>query len=206
MTAERGDVHVRWSHYWPQYARVPLAGRPNYELFAINYRFRGAREEEWDAWMRQIRASGSTFLPISRFCREALLAIGLPEERCPVLPLGHGPEIERVHEAAFLPTERGFRFLATTNCSDWRRYGTDLLLEAFERAFGPGDDACLVLRDYGGNAFLAGGYPGRLARHITAARERGLEVLYFTRFLWRWCGSTARAKRSWRRSAARASA
>jgi glycosyltransferase involved in cell wall biosynthesis len=183
MVAEGGDIHLKWTHYWPQYARAPLAGRRNFEQFAVNYRFRGAREGEWDPWMEQIRASGSTFLPISRFCQEALLAAGIPEERCPVLPIGHSPEIERVSEAAFLPVERGFRFLATTNCNDWRRYGTDLLLEAFARAFRPGDDACLVLRDYGSNAYLASGYPRALVDRIEAVRACGLEVFYFSRFL-----------------------
>src|SRR5262249_25018462 len=159
--------------YWPQYARVPLGGRRRFEQFAINYRFRGAREEEWDAWMQQLRASRSTFLPISRFCQEALRAAGIPLERCPVLPIGYNPEIDCVDHAVFLPVERSFRFLATTNCSDWRRYGTDLLLEAFTRAFRPGDDACLVLRDYGGNAYRAHGDARRLADQIEAARARG---------------------------------
>src|SRR5262249_36523434 len=149
----------------------------------VNYRFRRAAAEEWDEWMRQIRASSSCFLPLSRFCQEALLGVGVPIERCPVLPVGYSPEIDTVRDAAFLPTERSFRFLATTNSSDWRRYGTDLLLEAFARAFRPGDDVCLVLREYGDSAFVAGGSAHRLAAQITAVRERGLELFYFTRFL-----------------------
>src|SRR4029079_1993861 len=63
------------------------------------------------------------------------------------------------------------------------RCGASLSLEAVPPAFRPGDDACLVLRDYGGNAYLASGYPHRMAAQIEAVRERGLEIFYFTRFL-----------------------
>jgi GT2 family glycosyltransferase len=46
----------------------------------------------------------------------------------------------------------GFVFLALTNSHDPYRYGTDILLRAFARAFAGRKDVVLVLKDYGGQA------------------------------------------------------
>jgi GT2 family glycosyltransferase/glycosyltransferase involved in cell wall biosynthesis len=146
----RGGVQVKWSHYWPAHLGLELQGRLNLELFVINYLFGAPGTEPWDYWLQCLPDDHRPKLPLSRFCQEVLLQVGVPEAECHVLPLGYAPEIDAVE-----PTPRPagpFRFLTVTNSHDLARYGTLVLLEAYREAFGPRDDVVLVIRDYGGVA------------------------------------------------------
>src|SRR4029077_10811400 len=77
-----------------------------------------------------------------------LTELGVPEERCRVLPHGYSPEI--LHEISADDRFRryGFVFLALINSHDPYRYGTDILLSAFARAFAGRKEVVLVLKDY----------------------------------------------------------
>src|SRR5207248_3177752 len=87
--------------------------------------------------------------PISRFCQDALAELGVPAGRCAVLPLGYSPEILEVQEKDPRFGTYGYVILAITNSHDPYRYGTDVLLEAYAKAFKRTDDVVLVLKDYG---------------------------------------------------------
>jgi glycosyltransferase involved in cell wall biosynthesis len=60
------------------------------------------------------------------------------------------------------------------------RKGIDVLLAAFERAFKPGDDVGLVIKDMGAQSF----YRGQTAeKQVAEMRERGYQVEYIDREL-----------------------
>jgi glycosyltransferase involved in cell wall biosynthesis len=166
-----GTLVIGWDYVFDHDARPR-----DFEFFALNFEF-GARDpDRWDTAMRHVLSTPSHKLPISDFCRRVLLAAGLRPERCSVVPLGYSPAVDRVRCPADLPTTRALKLLAVTNAHDVRRYGTDLLLDGFERAFAPRDDVCLVLRDYG--AYNAG-----VAARVARLAEQGYDVLYFARLL-----------------------
>ena len=77
-----------------------------------------------------------------------------------------------------LPPGPGFRFLFVGGTIF--RKGIDVLLAAFERAFQPGDDVGLVIKDMGSKSF----YRGQTAEtKVAALRERGYSVNYIDRNL-----------------------
>jgi glycosyltransferase involved in cell wall biosynthesis len=164
-------VVVGWNHFHD----TPSLDR-QLELFAINYRFRGSDPAAFDPWMRRIADGKSVLLAISEYCRQVLLDAHVPAARCAVLPLGYTPEAAWVATRAHVPANRAIRLLAVTNAHDVARYGTDLLLDAYARAFRPADDVALVLRDYGA-------YNADVDRRVHALKAAGYEVLYFARFL-----------------------
>jgi GT2 family glycosyltransferase/glycosyltransferase involved in cell wall biosynthesis len=140
-------VHVKWSHYWPQHLNRDLTGRLNLELFVINYRFGRPGDQPWDYWLQCLAQNHYHKLPLTRFCRDVLLQVGVAEPDCDVLPFGYSPEVHEVEAGS----RRGsrFRFLTVTNSHDLSRYGTQLLLDAYWEAFGTTDDVILVVKDYG---------------------------------------------------------
>src|SRR4030095_1261184 len=69
-----------------------------------------------------------------------------------------------------------FRFLTVTNSHDLNRYGTEKLIDAYDRAFRNGDDVTLLLKDYGaavGNSTI---------REALARRAGGARIVYITEF------------------------
>lgn len=145
-----GGTQIKWSHYWPKHLSLELDGRINFELFVINYLFDRPQSEPWDYWLQCLAQNHYHKLPLSHFCRDALLQIGVSPEECHVLNLGYSREID-----APSPTRsRGstFRFLVVTNSHDLERYGTRLLLDAYWEAFRPGDPVVLVVKDYGASS------------------------------------------------------
>lgn len=147
----RGGTHVKWSHYWPRHLSVPLAGELNLELFVINYSFSRPGSQPLDHWLQCLLQNHHHKLPLSRFCRDVLLQVGVREAECTVIPLGYSPEIDQIDPPARRRPGR-FRFLTLTNSHDLTRYGTRQLLEAYWAAFGPGDDVELLVKDYGASA------------------------------------------------------
>lgn len=148
--SRRDDVHIKWSHYWEPYMKQQLNGAINFELFAINYFFKANNTRLFDFWINDVLSNGNYKLPISNFCQDVLVNAGVAKDTCPVLPLGYSPEIMTVSGKIGLPTRKRFKFLAITNAQDPKRYGTDILLQAYTETFSKEDDVVLVIKDYGG--------------------------------------------------------
>jgi GT2 family glycosyltransferase len=145
-----GGAQIKWTHYWPQHLNLELNGDINLELFVINYFFGRPGSEPWDYWMQCVRRNGLEKLPASDFCRSVLEQIGTPIESLHVLPYGYSREIHDVDP----PTRPGarFRFLTVTNSHDLNRYGTRILLDAWDEAFSDAADVELVVKDYGASS------------------------------------------------------
>ena len=104
------------------------------------------------AWAAKINAEFDRFWAPSEWIAEQARAAGVSEERIRVVPNGVDPDVFRPDGNALeLPTRKGFRFLFVGGVS--LRKGTDLLLEAYGRAFRRDDDVCLVLKDHSGDLF-----------------------------------------------------
>lgn len=141
-------VQIKWNHFWEMYLAEELSGDINAEIFVTNYRYGRRSVHELDRWMRQVVLGTHRKLPISQFCHDALTELGVPEERSAILPLGFSPEILTVEGKDERFRDQGTVFLAITNSHDLPRYGTDILLKAYDQAFSPSDDVVLVLKDY----------------------------------------------------------
>jgi GT2 family glycosyltransferase/tetratricopeptide (TPR) repeat protein/glycosyltransferase involved in cell wall biosynthesis len=141
---------IKWAHYWAPYGDRELGGKITAELFCTNYRYGRKALHQLDQWMRHTVVNTNRKLPISRYCLDALTELGVPADRCRAITLGYSPEI--LHDIGTDDRYRrhGFVFLALTNSHDPYRYGTDILLSAFNRAFEGREDVVLVLKDYGG--------------------------------------------------------
>jgi GT2 family glycosyltransferase len=154
MMRRRPSLHaqVKWSHFWPEYQDRELSGRINAEIFVTNYRYGKQPVAALDQWMRHTVLNPNRKLPQSKYCLDALTQLGVPEARCRVVPLGYAPEIIQEPDADDRFRQHGFVFLALTNGHDPYRYGTDILLRAYARAFAGRRDVVLVLKDYGNAA------------------------------------------------------
>jgi GT2 family glycosyltransferase/glycosyltransferase involved in cell wall biosynthesis len=140
---------VRWGHFWQPYLDRTLTGEINAEVIALNYLYPPKPEQNLDFWMRHTVKNGYIKLPVSNYCAESLRNIGVPDDRNLVLHHGYSPEIlkSRVVDPRFADFD--FVLLAVTNSHDPYRYGTDVLIEAFQQAFAGRSDVVLVLKDYG---------------------------------------------------------
>ena len=68
--------HVKLNHYWPQFLMQEVKGEINAELFVTNYRFRGGIHP-LDLWSRNLVANDARKLPLSSFCRDSLVDLGV---------------------------------------------------------------------------------------------------------------------------------
>jgi len=143
-------AQVKWSHFWGPYDDQELCGRVNAEIFCTNYRYGPRPVHDLDRWMRHTVLNANRKLPASQYCLDALTELGVPAARCRVLPYGYSPEVLLDTGADDRFRGHAFVFLALTNGHDPYRYGTDILLTAFVRAFPGREDVVLVLKDYGG--------------------------------------------------------
>lgn len=169
-------AHIKWTHFWNAYMNEPISGEVNAEVFVTNYRYGPRSKHELDRWMRHVVMNGYRKLPVSGYCLDALTELGVPASRCGVVPHGYSPE-------AITSDARDDRFrlhgkviLAIVNSHDVYRLGTDLLFEAYARAFKRTDDVVLVLKDYGQGAdqsFIQ----QRLAQH-----KDGPRIVHFSEF------------------------
>ena len=175
--APRQTFHVKWSHYWAGCLKQPLAGDVNVEFFCTNYGYRP--DARLDLWSRRVRVSSSRLLPVGRFNTRVLGEIGVPEDRCEMIPLGYAPEIDALYPQGRPPRPAGgdLHLLVVTNAHDLERYGTDILVEALDRAFGPDDPVVVHVKDYG-----AGSDNSALARWIEQ-RPQFPRVVWHREFL-----------------------
>jgi GT2 family glycosyltransferase len=145
-------AQVKWTHFWAPYADQELGGRINAEIFCTNYRYGPRPPQDLDQWMRHVVLNDNRKLAASQYCLDALTELGVPAKQCRVVPYGYSPEILQETGVDDSYRRHGFVFLALTNGHDPLRYGTDILLAAFTRAFAGRRDVVLVLKDYGGAA------------------------------------------------------
>ncbi|GAB4184656.1 MAG: glycosyltransferase [Thalassobaculales bacterium] len=97
-----------------------------------------------DNWLPPLLAADQVWIP-SAWGRNILVDNGIPADRVKVVPEGVDPALFHpgVPPAPFLAAKPGFKVLAV---GKWeRRKGLDVLIRAFERAFGERDEAWLVL-------------------------------------------------------------
>lgn len=139
---------IRWNHFWRPYMTQALSGEINAEIFAINYRYGPQPRQSLDQWIRHTVVNPYRKLPISQYCADMLADVGV-ERSQRVLPLGFSPEILSGSAVDKRFSEYQFVFLAVTNCADPFRYGTDILLESYRRAFAGRKDVLLAVTDYG---------------------------------------------------------
>ena len=146
--------HVKWTHYWEAYLNQETGGEVNAELFVTNYSYGRQSFHALDRWYRHVALNQNRKLALSRFCRDELIKLGIDPARCSVVPAGYSPEILAGSEDKRPAPQNGRVFLAVVNSSDNYRAGTDLLLQAFQKAFHSSDGVTLVLKDYGIGADL----------------------------------------------------
>ena len=166
-----GPAQVSVRHHWPPSLDPPGEGR---WVLMQPWEFGSLPK----AWLRALHEVDEIWA-YSRSTRDCYLEAGVPEGRVRVIPLGVDPEIFKPAQAPLvLPPGPGFRFLFVGGTIF--RKGIDVLLAAFERAFQPGDDVGLVIKDMGSKSF----YRGQTAEaRVAALRERGYSVNYIDRNL-----------------------
>ena len=133
------------------------------------------------AWVEKINRQFDQYWAYSGWIAEQARAAGVLPGWIRVVPLGIDPSVFTPEGPRRpLGTDKRFRFLFVGGVS--LRKGTDLLLEAYGRAFSREDDVCLVLKDHSGDLFDRENHAReRIARmqHDPAAPE----VLHVDEFL-----------------------
>lgn len=114
--------------------------------------------EYWAApreWVRVANEVAAQFWVPTRYVRDGFVASGMNPERVFVTPHGIDPTTMRPEGPKLdLPTEKGFRFLFVGGTIP--RKGADLLLDAYLAEFGPDEDVCLVIKEFGAQSFYRG--------------------------------------------------
>ena len=163
---------LTWAHYWPAYREAARKLKPDIECFVTNFSFE--RRRDLTPWLDELCKRPSRKITPSHFAKSALVSLGVPAAHIEVVPHGYSPEFANPPEPLPLATEKTFRFLAVINSCDPYRYGTDLLLDAYRKAFTSGDDVCLVIKDYGPTTDLTRRF---------LEQEQGPEILYYSNFM-----------------------
>ncbi len=164
------DAHVR--HRWPPDFAAPPAG---HFVLIQPWEFGSLPRD----WVGPINHTVDEVWAYTRAVRDCYVESGVPAERVHVVPLG--VDVRRFRPGAPplpLKTRRRFKFLFVGGTI--RRKGFDVLLGAYARAFGAGDDVCLVVKAMGAGSF----YRGQTAEEDIArlAAEPGApEVEYIDR-------------------------
>ena len=163
---------LTWAHYWTDYQEAARLVAPDIECFVTNFSFE--RQGNLTPWLGELCGRPSRKITPSTFAKSVLVDLGVPADRIEVVPHGYSPQFVNPPKALSLATRKSFRFLAVVNSHDPYRYGTDLLLDAYRKAFDRDDDVCLVIKDYGSTTHLMRAF---------LEQEQGPEVLYYANFL-----------------------
>jgi len=135
------------------------------------------------AWVHQVRERVDRVWVPSAFVRDGYVASGMPPGIVDVVPNGvdlerfspDGPARDVGEPRAGQAGSVTFLFVGGTI---WRK-GIDVLLAAWARAFGPGDDVRLVVKDFG----VGSTYKGQTADEdvrVLAGRDDVAPVIYLT--------------------------
>lgn len=107
------------------------------------------------AWVLKINEEVDQLWVHSGWVRDNAIQSGIPARKVRVIPLGVDDRIfHPVGDMYRLSTRKGFRFLFVGRTVV--RKGIDILLSAYTKAFGPGDDVCLVIKDSSQDIFYKG--------------------------------------------------
>jgi glycosyltransferase involved in cell wall biosynthesis len=132
------------------------------------------------AWVHQVRERVDRVWVPSAFVRDGFVASGMPPGIVDVVP--NGVDLERfAPDGAVRALHDGERAGCTflfVGGTIWRK-GIDVLLAAWARAFGPGDDVRLVVKDFGAGSTYKGQTAGDDVRAL-AARDDVAPVVYLT--------------------------
>ena len=163
---------LTWAHYWQPYRDAARTLWPDQECFVTNFSFepRG----NLTPWLDELCNRPSRKITPSHFAKEALVKLGVPSDRIEVVPHGYSPEFVTPPRPLPLATRKTFRLLAVVNSADLYRYGFDLLMAAYRKAFRADDDVCLVVKDYGVTSEVTNGL---------LKDADGPEVLYYANFM-----------------------
>lgn len=133
------------------------------------------------SWVRKINEQADQLWVHCRWVRDNAIRSAIPRSKVRVIPLGVDEEVFRPEGASYvLPTRKRFRFLFVGRTVV--RKGIDILLAAFAKAFTPGDDVCLVIKDNSNDVFYKGiDFRTRILEY--AADRAKPEILYIDRYL-----------------------
>jgi glycosyltransferase involved in cell wall biosynthesis len=135
------------------------------------------------AWVHAVRERVDRVWVPSAFVRDGYVAGGMPPGIVDVVP--NGVDLERFAPAGRARAIDGGGRAGSAGCTFlfvggtiWRK-GIDVLLAAWARAFGPGDDVRLVVKDFGVETSYKGQTSGDDVRSL-AARDDVAPVTYLT--------------------------
>jgi glycosyltransferase involved in cell wall biosynthesis/tetratricopeptide (TPR) repeat protein len=136
------DADVVVSHSWPPAFRRPDGARRHVLILPWEYGRVPTR------WVEEIRQGVDEVWVPTHHVFEGLVASGVPADRIQVFPNGVdelvfgplGPTLD-------LPTAKTHKILFVGG-TIWRK-GIDLLVDAYDAAYRPEDDVCLIVKDFG---------------------------------------------------------
>lgn len=133
------------------------------------------------AWVEKINREFAQYWAHSAWIAEQARVAGVDPDKIRVVPHGVDPALYRPDGPRLdLATAKGFRFLFVGGVS--LRKGSDVLLEAYARAFTAADDVCLVIKDHSDDLFYREDHArdriGQLREDPTAP-----EILHLDEFL-----------------------
>ena len=104
------------------------------------------------AWVELINGKYQRYWAHTQWIAAQARAAGVDPARIGLVPHGIDPAVfHALGPRRELPTEKSFRFLFVGGVS--LRKGSDILLDAYARAFTRTDDVCLVLKDHSNDLF-----------------------------------------------------
>lgn len=129
------------------------------------------------AWLDGLEAGVEEFWVPTNHVRDGLLGAGADPDRVYLVPNGVDPlRFNPGVPPMELSTDKSFRFLFVGGTLF--RKGVDILLESYLRIFGPDDDVCLVIKDFGTDTFYRGQGMAEQIRALASDRQAP-EILYF---------------------------
>ncbi len=150
------SVRHRWPPVFPRVARGAYVHMQPWEFGNIP-----------KVWADELKAVADDVWCYSSFVAQMYLRAGIPPERVHVIPLGVDPAVYAPGpppESSKLGGRCVFLYVGDTIA----RKGADVAVEAYRRAFGPGDAVALIVKDFGAKSPAE----GELRDRIVALAER----------------------------------
>jgi len=132
------------------------------------------------AWIKKINEECDQLWVHTKWVRVQAIKSGIPKARVKIVPHGIDEKIFRPEGRVYqLPTEKKFKFIFVGGAVE--RKGVDILLKAYNQAFSPLDDVCLVIK---GNAkdFLYEGLTLKNKILKMAKDKNSPEIIYIDRY------------------------
>jgi len=105
-------------------------------------------------WVRFMQNEQDEIWVPSQFNKDVYVRSGVDKEKIHVIPNGVDTKVYKPEGSLYqLETEKTFKFLYVGGAL--HRKGFDILIKAYCEAFGPNDDVCLVIKDFGTKGWYA---------------------------------------------------